>query len=119
MAKHVLELSNGDIAARRAAALEEFDSLLASDKWETAQGSAGIEARLLDRGDGQILVCFARSSLPCKPAELFKYLVTDLPTTCKEWSDVTYHSGVLKSYEGANVCTGLLCSHFKLQNFGI
>ena len=105
MAKHVLELSNGDIAARRAAALEEFDSLLASDKWETAKGADGIEARLLDRGDGQALVCFARSSLPCKPADLFKYLVTDLPTTCAEWNDVMYHASVLKRYDQANVGT--------------
>jgi hypothetical protein len=105
MAPHVLELSEADVVSRRTAALDEFDSLLASDKWETAKGAHGIEARLLDRGDGQALVCFARSSLPCKPADLFKYLVTDLPTTCAEWNDVMYHASVLKAYERANVGT--------------
>jgi hypothetical protein len=93
---HPLELEPQSAKAKTAELLQHFKALTADPRWTTFEAPEGIEAKMLDQKDGLIPVQYARSTVACTPAELFRYLVTDITETHKDWNDVMYHSATLK-----------------------
>lgn len=95
-AVHPLEFEPEHCKAKSDELLQHAKALLQDPRWETFSSSNGIEAKILDAKDGRIPVKYCRSIIKCPPAELFKYLVTDITETHKEFNDVMYHAATLK-----------------------
>lgn len=93
---HPLELEPKHAKAKTSELLQHFKALMEDPRWKSLKAPEGIEAKMLDQKDGLIPVQFARSTIACSPSELFKYIVTDIAETHKDWNEVMYHSATLK-----------------------